>query len=175
MGQKMAERKPPSQRTMTEKHLPTPDQHADIVVRQLEKFIREQRGPKGMNFSSWQAMARKEIADAIRAHKKGRFEIERVRRRMAAVVAACLITVGFWATTILIDKTYGAAAALISGAAGLILGAILLEWIIRKAIAQHLAESRVADLAAIEGLDRKIKRLKRDMEKKLADIEEEAG
>lgn len=160
---------------MTEKHLPTPDQHADIVVRQLEKFIREQRGPKGMNFSSWQAMARKEIADAIRSHKKGRFETERVRRRMAAVVAACLITVGFWATTILVDKSYGAAAALITGAAGLILMAILLEWLIRRAVAQHLAETRVADLTAIENLDRKIKRLKRDMERKMSEMEEEAG
>ncbi len=160
---------------MTEKHLPTPDQHADIVVRQLEKFIREQRGPKGLNFSSWQQMARKEIADAIRAHKKGRFEIERTRRRMAAVVAACLVTVGFWATAILIDKAYGAAAAMIAGAAGLILGAIFLEWTIRKAVAQHLAESRVANLTAIDSLDKKIKRLKRDMEKKLAETEEEAG
>ncbi len=160
---------------MTEKHLPSPDQHADIVVRQLEKFIREQRGPKGLNFSSWQSMARKEIADAIRAHKKGRFEIERVRRRMAAVVSACLVTVGFWAMTIFVDKAYGAAAAMIAGAAGLILGAIFLEWIIRRAVAQHLAESRVADLTAIESLDRKIKRLKRDMEKKLSDLEEEAG
>ncbi|MBF0269510.1 MAG: hypothetical protein HQL44_13065 [Alphaproteobacteria bacterium] len=160
---------------MTEKHLPSPDQHADIVVRQLEKFIREQRGPKGLNFSSWQSMARKEIADAIRAHKKGRFEIERVRRRMAAVVSACLVTVGFWAMTIFVDKAYGAAAAMIAGAAGLILGAIFLEWIIRRAVAQHLAESRVSDLTAIESLDRKIKRLKRDMEKKLSDLEEEAG
>ncbi|MDK9721244.1 MAG: hypothetical protein OEL53_08685 [Rhodospirillales bacterium] len=160
---------------MTEKHLPSPDQHADIVVRQLEKFIREQRGPKGLNFSSWQQMARKEIADAIRAHKKGRFEIERVRRRMAAVVAACLVTVGFWAMTIFVDKAYGAAAAMVAGAAGLIVGAIFLEWIIRRAVAQHLAESRVADLAAIESLDRKIKRLKRDMEKKLSEMEEEAG
>lgn len=158
---------------MTEKHLPTPDQHADIVVRQLERFIREQRGPKGMNFSSWQAMARKEIADAIRAHKKGRFETERIRRRMYSVVAACLVTVGFWATTIFVDKTYGAAAALITGAAGLIVMAILLEWLIRRAVAQHLAESRVSDLTAIESLDRKIKRLKRDLEKKMEEMEEE--
>ncbi|MBF0355098.1 MAG: hypothetical protein HQL43_07680 [Alphaproteobacteria bacterium] len=158
---------------MNEKHLPTPEQHADIVVRQLENFIREQRGPKGVNFSSWQSMARKEISDAIRAHKKGRFEIERVKKRMAAVVAACLVTVGFWAMTIFVDRAYGSAAAMVAGAAGLILGATFLEWMIRRAVAQHMAETRAADLTVIDSLDKKIKRIKREKEKKLKEMDEE--
>jgi hypothetical protein len=159
---------------MSDEHLPTPEQRADVVVRQLEKFIREGKSAKGgMSFTTWQAMAKEEIVSVIRAHRHAVFEKERVARRMTLVVATTLVTLGFWGTTILIDKTYGAVAALIFGVSGLILAAIGIEWGIRFAVSRHLAEERIKNLAAIEGLDRKIRKLKYEMQLKKEELEEQ--
>jgi len=162
----------------SETRTPSPEQRAEIVVRELERFIREGKTAntgkkKGVSFRSWQAMAKEEIAQAIRAARYVKFEEERTKRRMALVVAVCVVTVGFWATTVAIDRNYGPVAAVLTGIAGLVLLAIGAEWAIRFAVARHMAEERTKMLTAIDDLDLKIRRMKKELEERKTEMETE--
>ena len=145
---------------------PTPEQQAEYLVRKLEQTIRDNRTVKGMSFATWQAIAREELTNALRAVERRHVDDDRTVARTLLVGAASLITIGFWGAVVAVDHSWGGAAALASLAAGLALFVVVAQWGISRATAGWAKRSRADRLARIEDLDRRIKRLETAMQKK---------
>lgn len=151
---------------------PTPEQQADYLVRKLEQTIRDNRTAKGMSFATWQAIAREEITNALRSADKRRAGDDRLLSRMALVVASGLVTVGFWSAVVLVDKSFGRVAAMLSLAAGACIAFVLGEWALKRAGRRWADEKRAERLAKIEDIDRRIKRMEFEMQKKADRLKE---
>ena len=84
---------------------PLPEEHAEYVIRRLEKFIRDGRTlDEGMSFRKWQFMAKKEIALAI-AEAQNAHKFDEINSRRALFIsAAALTTIGFWGTAISMER-----------------------------------------------------------------------
>ena len=157
---------------------PTPEQQADYLVRKLEQTIRDNRTVRGMSFATWQAIAREEIANAIRAAERKYVVHDRTVGRLVLVSSSALVTIGFWGAVVAVDRAYGGPAALAALGAGLALFVVGADWGVRKATARWAKKRRDERLARIEDLDRRIKRLEHDLKKKhdrLKDRMEEVG
>ena len=145
---------------------PTPEQQADYLVRKLEQTIRDNRTVRGMSFSTWQAIAREEIVNVIRGADRRRDAHDRSTARMILVAASALVTIGFWGAVVAVDRAWGTIAALASLAAGLALLVMALQFGIDRAAGGWTKSSRTTRLGKIEDLDRRIKRMESDMQKK---------
>lgn len=145
---------------------PTPQQQADYLVRKLEQTIRDNRTVKGMSFATWQAIAREEIANAIASSERRYVEQDRATTRLMVVGACSLITIGFWGAVVAVDRAYGGPAALIMLAVGLVMLVVFADWGIKRAFARHAGRKRAERLARIEDLDRRIKRMETELQKK---------
>jgi hypothetical protein len=157
---------------------PTPEQQADYLVRKLEQTIRDNRTVKGMSFRTWQALAREEIVNAIRAIEKRHSAHDRSLARMALVGSGALVSIGFWGAVVAVDQSYGATAALISLGAGALLLYFAAEWGLKRASGEWSKSKRAERLANIEDLDRRIKRMEdalQKKEKRLKEKMEEVG
>ena len=154
---------------------PSPEERADYVVRQLEHYIREAKKTSvgGMSFPDWQAMAREEISDAIREAEDNVTADERFLTRLLIVVASTLVTIGFWGAAVNTSATYELAGSIIIGLSGLALIFIVIEWGGRKVRRIMRARSRYKRWHKIIEYDTRIKRMQRDMEKRLKKVEEE--
>ena len=145
---------------------PTPEQRAEFIVLRLEQFIRDGRTiDEGMSFRQWQTMAKTEIAIAVAAAQNEVQKDDPVTRRLLFMSAACLTTIGFWGTAVTLHKTAYLAGALVCGAAGLLLLAVIGEWRFRKWHRRSEAQKRIDRLANIEALNRRIKAMERALEK----------
>lgn len=159
---------------------PTPEQRADFLVRKLEQLIRDGRsytaGKGGMSFSTWQAMARVEIANAFADQEKraAKARSDRFARRLLITTASCLTTIGFWGAVVAIDKNFGQLAALALFVSGLLLLAVASEWGIRKAASHWVDKERLRRFERVEDIDKRIKQLERDMQKKHDRLKEKA-
>lgn len=145
---------------------PTPEQQADYLVRKLEQTIRDNRTVKGMSFRTWQAIAREEIVNAIRAVEKRHAENDRHVGRALLVGAASLVSIGFWGAVVAVDHAYGGIAALVALVAGAALFFVGAEWGIRRMGSSYNRHRREERLANIEDLDRRIKRMEDALKKK---------
>lgn len=145
---------------------PTPEQQADYLVRKLEQTIRDNRTVKGMSFRTWQAIAREEIVNAIRAVEKRHVEHDRHVGRVLLVGSAALVSIGFWGAVVAVDRAYGGIAALVSLVAGAALFFVGAEWGIRRLGTGWGRRRREERLRNIEDLDRRIKRMEDALEKK---------
>lgn len=145
---------------------PSPEQQADYLVRKFEQTIRDNRTVKGMSFRTWQAIAREEIANAIRAHDRRRVRNDKSAIKASLVGASALVTIGFWGAVVAMDRSYGGPAALIMLVAGAALFFIGADWGIRKASGTYTKRKRDERLAHIEELDRRIKRMELELQKK---------
>lgn len=157
---------------------PTPEQQADYLVRKLEQTIRDNRTVKGMSFRTWQAIAREEIVNALRAAERRRERHDRTIGRALLVGAAALVSIGFWGAVVAFDRAYGAWAALVSLVAGAALFFVAADWGIKRASAGWTKKKREERLAHIEDLDRRIKRMEdalRKKEERLKEKMEEVG
>lgn len=157
---------------------PTPEQQAAYLIRKLEQTIRDNRTVRGMSFATWQAIAREEIVNALRSAERRRDADDRTIGRLILVGASALVTIGFWGTVVAVDRTYGGRAALASLLAGAALFLVLADWGIKRATANWDRRQRTKRLGAIEDLDRRIKRMENEMQKKhdrLKEKMEEAG
>jgi hypothetical protein len=149
-------------------HDPTSEQRADIVVRQLERFIREGRNSGGgMKFSTWQNMARSEIADAVDDAENCLKRRMRAHNRMVVAAVFCIVTVGFWGMVWHLTGRFGELVGVLVGLAGF--GLVFFgggEWLFRKAVGRLAAGRRDEAFAKIETLDKKIRRMERELDKK---------
>lgn len=145
---------------------PSPEQRAEYVIMRLEQFIREGRTiAEGMSFRKWQMMAKTEIAVTIAEAENSVQKDDPVTRRLLFMTAACLTTIGFWGTAFALDKTPYLITGLICAGAGLTLLWVVGEWRFRKWKRRKDARLRVERLSRIEDLNRRIKRLERELER----------
>ena len=144
---------------------PSPEERAHFVVKRLEQFIRDGRTvAQGMSFRQWQAMARIEIANAIIAAENIRQEDDVVTKRFLFVAASALVTIGFWGTLLAFDRVSYLPVAIICGGAGFCLFAFAAEWRIRKGLKVRRSEKRATSIRKVEDLNRRIKRMQKQLE-----------
>lgn len=144
---------------------PTPEERAEVVVTKLERFIREKRSPSaGVSFKSWQAMARQEITDAVRAVEQEQRRDSRALDRLVLLGGAALSTIGVWGTALAIgqapDRVWAAVAIM---AAGFVLLWIMGALFIRSPFGRFRAEQRQGAMRRVDDLHRQVRRLENDL------------
>jgi hypothetical protein len=157
---------------------PTPMERADYLVRKFERFIVEgKKSEKGMPFKAWQTMARVEIANSMADLEQQtaltRFDL--AARRMLAVGAAAIVTIGFWGAVITVDRNYGPLAALLIFIAGLVLLAMVLEFGVRRVVAGIKSKARKRNFGQIEEFDRQLKKFEAELRRKLDAAKKQAA
>lgn len=145
---------------------PTPEQQADYLVRKLEQTIRDNRTVRGMSFATWQAIAREEIVNALRGSRRRIIVNDRTTNRLVLASTATIVTAGFWGAVLVVDQSYGGAAALAVGAVGLALLMTGADWALKRLAGGWAKAKREERLTNIEDMDRRIKRMEADMKKK---------
>ncbi len=157
---------------------PTPEQQADYLVRKLEQTIRDNRTDKGMSFRTWQSIAREEIVNALYDVERRHRRHDKAINRVMVVMAASLVSIGFWGAVVAVDRTYGLVAALVALAAGAAMFFAGAEWGISRLAGDWRGRKRQERLASIEDMDRRIKRMEDSLRKKqkaMQDRMEELG
>ena len=158
---------------MMEKSAPAPtmsststaEDRADYIVARLEQFIREGRkDEQGMSFDKWKQMARSEIAIAVAEAEMSQKHDELHSKRVLFVAASSMITIGFWGTVASMDKIDYLIGAVICGLAGILLFLAVGDWRIRSWSERRAAKKRREILSRIEGLNRRIKRLEKELD-----------
>ena len=144
---------------------PSPQHRADYIVRKLEQFIREGKTGRGMSFKTWQALARAELTNAFVDLEQGqaRRRADLTMRRILIVGAASLVTIGFWGAVLTVDRHYGQVSAVLLTIAGLVLAALLLEFVLRRALNHLTLQRRKAAFGRIEEFDRQLKKLEAEI------------
>jgi len=163
---------------MVAKIPPTPHQRADYIVRKLEQMIRDGKTVGGgMSFSSWQQMARAELANAFADIERNKLRLaeDRTAKRLMASAAAALVTIGFWGVVMAADQSFGRLPAILIFASGLVLVAAASEWGLRRSMARHKAAQRFDRFQRIEDLDKQIKKMEAELRRKLERVKEEAA
>lgn len=154
---------------------PAPDERAEVVVTKLERFIRENRSASaGVSFRSWQAMAKQEITDAIRAVEGRQARESRTLDRLVLLAGAALSTIGVWGVALAIgqapDRVLAAGLVLFAGLVVLwIMGALGL----RSPIGRVKDARRRAALARVDDLHRQVRRLESDLKSRAKKLREE--
>ena len=142
----------------------TAEDRADYIVARLEQFIRDGRkDEQGMSFDKWKQMARSEIAVAVAEAEMSQQHDELQSKRVLFVAAASMITIGFWGTVTSMDKIEYLVGAVICGLAGLLLMLAVGEWRFRSWSERRQAKKRREILGRIESLNRRIKRLEKEL------------
>ncbi|SOE01151.1 hypothetical protein [Caenispirillum bisanense] len=154
---------------------PTPDERAEVVVTKLERFIREKRSASaGVSFKSWQAMAKQEIADAVRAVEGEQAKDSRVLDRLVLLGGAALSTIGVWGTALAIgqapDRVWAAVAIM---AAGFVLLWIMGALFVRSPLGRFRDERRQAALRRMDDLHRQVRRLENELKARAKGLQKE--
>jgi len=149
---------------------PTPEEHADYVMKRLEQFIRDGRTiDEGMSFKKWQTMAKTEIALAIAEAENSQDYDEITSRRTLFVSAAAMITIGFWGTAVSLHKVAELVGGLVCLGAGIVMLITAGGFRYRKYKNRKDGLKRAHGLMRIESLNKRIKRLERELEKEEKD------
>jgi len=149
------------------------EDRADYIVARLEQFIREGRkDEQGMSFDRWKQMARSEIAVAIAEAEMSQSHDQLHSKRVLFVCAAAMITIGFWGTVASLDKIDYLVGAAICGIAGIVLILAVGEWRYRSWSEMREARRRRQILGRVEGLNKRIKRLEKELEQEADEYEE---
>ena len=150
---------------------PTSEQRAEFIIRELEEFIRKNRGAGGMSFSEWQDMAKKEIANALIEAEKDYHAHDHIIRRLLISVAAVMVTIGFWGMALAFDKAHYLVVGAIFTIAGLWLFGIVLDWRLRRYFKIKAGVKRRQSLLSIASLTRRIKRMEKEFEEEAKELE----
>ncbi|MCK5749324.1 MAG: hypothetical protein KAH44_24130 [Oricola sp.] len=151
----------------------TAEDRADYIVARLEQFIREGRkDEQGMSFDKWKQMARSEIAIAVAEAEMSQKHDELHSKRVLFVAASSMITIGFWGTVTSLDKLDYLIGAVICGLAGVLLLLAVGDWRFRSWEERRQAKKRREILGRIESLNRRIKRLEKELEKEAEDYDD---
>ena len=155
------------------KDYPTPEERAEFVILQLEKFIREGRTiDEGMSFKKWQTMARAEIAITIAEAEKARSDSEVIGKWLVFVVAAAMITIGFWGAAVSLENVSYLIAGIICTGSGVVLMMATGYWRFQKWNNSRKAKERFWRLKRIKTLNKRIKRLELALEEEEECLEE---
>ena len=148
------------------------EDRADYIVARLEKFIREgSKDEQGMSFERWKQMARSEIAIAVAEAEMSQKYDELSSKRVLFVVSAAMVTIGFWGTVTSLDKIDVMAGGLICGLAGLVMMLAVGNWRLRSWSEIKRARNRREILGRVEGLTKRIKRLEKELESEVEELE----
>jgi hypothetical protein len=150
---------------------PTPEQRAEFIIRELEEFIRKNRGAGGMSFLEWQDMAKKAIANALIEAEKDYYAHDRTIRRLLISTAAVLVTIGFWGTALAFDKAHYLLVGSIFTIAGLWLFSIVLDWRVWRYFTVKAGVKRRKSLLTIASLTRRIKHMEKEFEEEAKELE----
>lgn len=151
----------------------TAEDRADYIVARLEQFIRDGRkDEQGMSFDKWKQMARSEISIAVAEAEMSQQHDELHSKRVLFVVAASMITIGFWGTVTSLDKLDYLIGAVICGLAGGLMLLAVGEWRFRSWAERRRARKRREILGRIESLNKRIKRLEKELEKEADEYDE---
>lgn len=154
----------------------TAEDRAEYIVQRLEQFIREGRkDEQGMSFDKWKNMARSEIAVALAEVEMTQHKDELSSKRVLFVAGAAMVTIGFWGTAVSLNQIAYLTGALVCGGAGLLLLFVAGEWRLRGWREMRQARKRRAILGRIESLNRRIKRLEKELDAEANELEELLG
>jgi hypothetical protein len=153
---------------------PTPEERAHVIIKRLEKFIREGRTDKGgIPFKRWQELAVYEVCNAIRDAERHWRGDQRFMTRGLAVGAAALVTIGFWGTVFASqqapDRQTAAVILIVSGG---VIFAILAAWGIKRVEKYYQSTRRIDHFRRIFQFDRQLAQLDHDLERRLKELEE---
>ena len=153
---------------------PTPQERGEVIVKRLEKFIREGRSDQGgISFRRWQELAVHEVTNAIRDAEKHWRNDNRFVTRGLAVGAATIVTIGFWGTVMAAEGAPDRqSAALILIVAGGLLFAVLGVWGVRRLDRFYQSGRRRDHFRRVFNFDRQLAQLDVDLEKRLKELEE---
>ncbi|MBT3991407.1 MAG: hypothetical protein HN884_06495 [Rhodospirillaceae bacterium] len=153
---------------------PTPQERGEVIVKRLEKFIREGRSDQGgISFRRWQELAVHEVTNAIRDAEKHWRNDNRFVTRGLAVGAATIVTIGFWGTVMAAEVAPDRqSAALILIVAGGLLFAVLGVWGVRRLDRFYQSGRRRDHFRRVFNFDRQLAQLDVDLEKRLKELEE---
>ncbi len=153
---------------------PTPEERAHVIIKRLEKFIREGRSDRGgIAFKRWQELAVHEVCNAIRDAEKHWRGDQRFLTRGLAVGAVSLITLGVWGSVLAAQVAPDRqTAALILIVAGGLMVTVLALWGIKRADKYYQSTRRLDHFRRIFDFDRQLAQLDKDLEKRLKDLEE---
>ena len=157
----------------TKFHNPTPDERAELVVKNLEMFIRENRTEHGgMSFRKWQDLARAEIVAAILEDEKDWRNDDSFITKLYAAAAASIVTIGMWGTVMafLNSKSHTIEAVILFGG-GMGLLSVATAYGTWKAFKRHRKNRRLERMDRVRSMDTKLKHLDRDLEKRVKDME----
>jgi uncharacterized protein YlxW (UPF0749 family) len=144
---------------------PLPEEHAEYVIRRLEKFIRDGRTlDEGMSFRKWQSMAKTEIAVSI-TETQNNYKYDEINsRRILFVSASAMTTIGFWGTVISLEKVTYLPGGIICLIAGLLILFLASKGQYRRNKNHKDGIKRASQLIKIRSLNNRIKKLERDLE-----------
>ena len=145
---------------------PLPEEHAEYVIRRLEKFIRDGRSlDEGMSFRKWQSMAKTEIALSI-TETQNSYKYDEVNsRRVLFVFASAMTTIGFWGTVISLEKITYLPGGVICLIAGLLILFLTSKGHYRRYKNHIDGIKRKSQLIKVKSLNNRVKKLERDLEK----------
>lgn len=153
-------------------HQMTAADRADYIVARLEQFIRDgSKDEKGMSFDQWKNMARSEIAVAIAEAETSQKFDELASKRVLFVSASAMVTIGFWGTVTSLDKLDYMIGALVCGFAGLVLLLAIGNWRLRTWSEIKESKRRREILGRVENLTKRIKKLEKELESEVEDLE----
>ena len=142
-----------------------PEEHAEYVIRRLEKFIRDGRTlDEGMSFRKWQSMAKTEIAVSITETQNNYKHNEANSRRVLFVSASAMTTIGFWGTVISLEKVTYLPGGIICLIAGLLILYLASKGRYRRYKKHKDGIKRAGQLIKIKSLNNRVKQLERDLE-----------
>lgn len=144
---------------------PLPEEHAEYVIRRLEKFIRDGRTlGEGMSFRKWQLMAKTEIALAI-AEAQNTHKYDKINSRRALFISAtALTTIGFWGTAISMERVAYLPGGIVCLVAGLTMLFIASGGRYKRYKNRKDGVKRAHRLIKIKSLNKRVKALERDLE-----------
>jgi uncharacterized coiled-coil protein SlyX len=144
---------------------PLPEEHAEYVIRRLEKFIRDGRTlDEGMSFRKWQSMAKTEIAVSITETQNNYKHDEANSRRVLFVSASAMTTIGFWGTVISLEKVTYLPGGIICLIAGLLILFLTNMGHYRRYKSHKDGIKRAGQLIKIKSLNNRVKKLEWDLE-----------
>jgi len=125
-----------------------------------------------MSFERWKQMARSEIAIAIAEAEISQSRDELASKRVLFVAGAAMVTIGFWGAVASLGKIDYLLGAAICGLAGVILMMAVGQWRFRSWSERRQAKKRREALGRIENLNRRIKRLEKELGSEADDLED---
>ena len=154
---------------------PTPEERAEFVIMQLEKFIRDGRTvDEGMSFKKWQAMAQEEIATAIKEAERAKSDHGSFVSRLTFIASAAMVSIGFWGAAVSLENVSVFLAAAICFGAGITLLVVMGYWRFRKWNNYRKATERRWRLMRIKNINKRIKRLQTALEEEEENLKESA-